>query len=199
MWMKVLAALAGAGLLALPVAGGSGAVFAANGGGSGAVTMSAPPTNITAAAAGTDAVQALGGGTVEGVTTGVSNGRAVYQVQILDQGLTWTIDVDMSGNVISEIVDNSASTTGSGSANASVTGNTQSTSNTGASVDGAATESSSEQPEVEGESQQAESESQQTETSDGQQGNSDQISGGASLQIGGSVDQSSQSSQSGDN
>ncbi len=188
MWMKVLATLAGAGLLVLPVAGGAGAAFAANGGDSGSTTISAPPANITAKAAGADAVQALGGGTVEGVHSGLSNAQVVYQVQILDQGLTWTVDVDMNGNVLSEVVDNAAATSGAGSANGSVSGNFQSpaTAPSGNSLDGTVTESSNQETELEGATQ-------QPETSDTQQSSTTQISGGASVQVGGSSDHSTQS------
>jgi hypothetical protein len=188
MWMKVLATLAGAGLLVLPVAGGAGTAFAATGGESASTTLSAPPANVTAKAAGADAVQALGGGTVEDVRSGVSNAQAVYQVQILDQGLTWTVDVDMNGNVLSEVVDTAAATSGAGSANGSVTANTQpsAAAPTDGSLDGTATESSSQETEAEGATQ-------QPEQSDTQQSSTMQISGGASVQVGGSSDQSTQS------
>ncbi len=194
MWTKVAASLAGASLLVLPAVGGHGAVSAADGGGAASITVSAPPANISASQAGQDAVHSLGAGTVEGVTSAVSGGQAVYQVEVLDQGLFWTVTVDMAGNVLDEVVDNPAGASSSGTTgSASVTATTQPT----AQVSGDQSENESEQPEVNSEAEG--SDSQQVGSQD-QADNSSQLSAGASLQTGGSGGQpDGGNSSSGDN
>lgn len=185
MWMKVVASLTGASLLVLPAVGGHGVAAAAEGGGAASPTVAAPPAAISASQAGQDAVHSLGAGTVEGVTSAVSGGQAVYQVEVRDQGLTWTITVDMAGNVLDEVVDNPPGASSSTTTGASVTPATQPT----GQVSGDQGENESEQPEVNSESES--SDSQQVDAQD-QAGNSDsssQLSAGASVGTGGSSDQ----------